>query len=465
MLLFNGIRENYDQLIADKRDLLALVLLKQRIDNQEIGKKFLRKDFEKALKESCALLHDTTEPQVETALQRLEGYFINTLRQDNYKLELTHYAEKFIQTVESKLLNKYTHFSLRQTFENVFVIRKDKMHDIQALQQWEAEQFERTRDTVFQHINGFKAEVQDSIHTIGKLLKQLQQLDNEEFVNHLKSYEQHFNELGNKAEQLREVLSFKNITIDDLEKITEFFQQKVDELPHHSPDMLLVEATKNNSLIAYQIERKVKDFFRQIDTEVNDIIARLKYAFDRQRELMQNFKKESLLRNNLKSFLHFLMEHTQIDKQENWHIPDSIPQKQLPQEMFRLFFSPKYEFNLPPNNLIVAMEIDRQFEEQERRKSEQQNYMNRQISIWLKQLKDELQSKGVLEIDERFYEIWADGNTEGQFWEIPIKVVAELVRFANEKKYTIDVEKEFSQKFENQPVILWKTTITTKKRT
>jgi hypothetical protein len=464
-MLFNGIRENYDQLIADKRDLLTLVLLKQRIDNQEIGKKFLRKDFEKALKETSALLHETTEPQTETALQRLEGYFINTLRQDNYKLELTHYAEKFIQTVESKLLNKYTNFSLRQTFENVFVLRKEKMHDIQALQQWEAEQFERTRDTVFQHINGFKAEVQDSIHKISQLVKQLQQLDNEDFVNHLKAYEQHFNDLGNKAEQLREVLSFKNLTIDELEKITEFFQQKVNELPHNAQNSLEVEAAKNHSFIASQIEKKVKDFFRQIDTEVNDIIARLKYAFDRQRELMQNFKKESLLRNNLKSFLHFLMEHTEIDKQEIWHIPDSIPQKELPQEAFRLVFSPKYDFNLPSNNLIISVEIDKQFEEQERRKSEQQNYINRQISIWLKYLKDELERQGYLAIDDRFYEIWAGTDAEEPFWEIPIKVVAELVRFANERNYTIEVERTFSQKFENQPVILWKTTINTTKRT
>lgn len=444
---------NYSRFILEKREFIALYLIKEKIKYQEIGKKFHKSHLRMALREAESLLGENKEPQLEIVLQKLEGYFIETLRQEGYLLQLTHYAEKYLQLIDEQVNNPYKDTSLKQTFTNIFNINSEHIQDIRELRQWYLEQFLGTKNSVYNHVSNFKQEVQISIQKISTLIQQMWKEENEVFINSLRHFEQHFFALGEKANQIKEVLQNKMKTIYEIEKSVAYFQYKIETNVQIENTQLLIQARED----AAKIEQEVIDFFSDIDKQIDDITERIQYAFDRQKELMKNFQQQSRLRENLNIFLQFLLENTQIEK-ETWEIPAVIPLKLIPYQTPRFLFVPKKDFKLKLKNIVEEQPNDIEFIQKAKQKADKEDYVSLRVSFWLKMLKEKLTVQGVLYLHECYYEIW----DEEQLWEIPSKVIDALVGFAINEAYQVNVEHKFSEGFTNQPVAIWKTTITKK---
>lgn len=286
------------------------------------------------------------------------------------------------------------------------------------------------------------------------ILKVLQQISENSFLVKIQEFTDQFGLLGEKAEQTAEALNLKNYIQVALEDVTSFFYQKIQNFNESdiAQKQELLNSFRQEWQRAKEIRNEINTFFQNIDLKMRNIQARITYASNRLTELQENFKSHSYIKNNLKSMLIFTLRYSKNVKDE-FILPDAIPLKFLPYEERKFRFVLHYNWVKPIINAI-KQEQDKEFEEVEKQKAKKQNDVIERTAFWLRKLKQELNEKHFLDLNDCFAEI------ENESIDVAMSVSYELVNFvSNNKKYEIEIKNELDNSPNSENTLLWKTKI------
>lgn len=446
---FDIINELYDRVIPSRVAGLTVYVLAKKIRQGELAKHFSLRDVEHAIKEATKL-DPGGPPRTEPILTGLLSYFLEHPRHKRYEYMLTDYAQKFVRLITNKLDNPYKKFPLRKTFSRFASFKAEGIHSITEFTSWHELQFHETsRQTILDHLEALKDEVNASIQKLNEILND----DSNSATEIVENFTTVFNQITAKSEEIRDTLRLGATLEQEVEKVITTFYEQIDALgipQNEEEEKERVERIKEYAE-AQRIKDSVSDFFQSIDERLALLTSKALYASTQLQSLQNNFRNHSKFRLNIKKFLRFTLEQSQYSK-GSIVLPQAFPRKKIPVETFQFIHVPYYEsFGTTPNYVITPQQNE---EYAQREKVKVLVELNKQESTarLVGKYKALLAEVKVLDFTDHFYQILAAENDP----EIAMNVGFELFEHANSHpEYKLSIRRELPTENMQKEILTW----------
>jgi len=453
-LILEEIHDAYENLLPVKEEGMVVFWLYRKIKNKEIDINFTRQDVEDAILATTKLDARNT-PQTSRIMHRLLHYFIEKPPKKQSRYKLTSYAEKFVSLVENKLYNRFQNFPLRESFEKYTLFDATEIANIEDFESWYEQGFTYTsKQNITDHLEALKDKISAHIKELSSILS----LSSEDAATKIKDFGSVFDEIGNKADEIKDTLKLGNRIENEIDKVVASFYRKIEEFRNPQKEEEKLRKFKADYKKSLHIAKEVKTFFKTIAEKLKQAHERVLYASTKLNELQKKFVYQSQFKINTGRFLTFTLEQAKYVNTTNLPtLPEYFPLKNIPFEDFRFTYFSHLIFLKPTKNEVIKREKDEIYEkegqEQFQQKLEQQN----KIEKWLTYCKKELTDKRNINFTHYFYQILE----EEKDIQIPLQVSHELLQFANQFGYGVIIEKKITEQFKHNDILTWNTIIET----
>jgi hypothetical protein len=454
--LTSEIAELYHRLVPEREEGLMLFHLHEKIRNGEIDANFSSQDIQRAIEETHWFSLGPL-PNRERLLQNLLTYFIEHPAEQKNRYMLTEYARKFILLLEHKINNPFRKFPLRESFKRYADFSAADIRHINQLESWFSQGFQATtRENIFDHLEELKADVNESVQRLNKLLYSPDMTGRQMVAD----FSVIFTDLGAKADEIRDTLRLGNTLQLEVEQVVSAFYEQTQEFRH--PSTADETAAFEQLLLAYSrasdIAREIQDFFEAVDGKLGQLRERIQYASTKLNELQDIFRYRSQFKINLKRLLEITLTAAVPEKNE-LNLPLYFSRRGLPVERFRLTAMPDLEREYADRNLVIETPEDPDYHRLEVAKVEQDLFRQQRTAVLLAEYKQRLQEEGGLDFTREFYHILDQEQDE----EVAIQVGHELIQYAHDHpQYQVDILPDISDLYKTKPIITW--TINLKRR-
>ena len=455
--LLDSIQQNYEYLIPSKEEIIVLLLLNERIINEEISKIFIIQNIRQAVKDAL-FLQEENNYRTESILRNLLHYFVEHPADmpNNYKL--TEFALEFIKLLENKVSNKFRNFALEASFERYASFQPEEIKTIDRFQEWFNLSFSETyKQTVIGHIEALKDDVRESTNTLNKVLY----LEEKNALTIVTEFKTVFERLETKAKDIQSAIQV-DIQLDNkTEKVVDDFYKKIETSKQLEKNQN--EEEKNTLFQQWQqskfIQREVKDFFREIKSKLGQLREQIVFASSKLNELPEYFKYQTKVKVNLRKLLKFTLENSRYSSNDIV-LPDNFPTKYIVDEQFKLVDIPTSDSFFIQQSKVIEPKINDKHKIRERKMIDLELQQQEKICNWIEECKERLQEKQSLDFTEYFYRILDRENNIN----IPIQVGYELLEYAsNSANYSVFIDKTIVEQYSKEKVIVWQMNITRKK--
>lgn len=443
------IAQLYHQLVPNRQEGLLLFRLDEKIRNGEIDANFSSQDIQRAIEETHQFSLGPL-PNRERLLQNLLTYYIEHPAEQKNRYMLTEYARKFILLLEYKINNPFRKFPLRESFKRYADFLAADIRHITQLESWFSQGFQATtRENIFDHLEELKADVNDSVQRLNKLLYS-QEVTVQQMVT---DFSVIFTDLGAKADEIRDTLRLGNTLQLELEQVVSAFYEQTKEFGH--PSTPEETAAFDQLLFAYSrssdIAREIGGFFEAVDGKLGQLRERIQYASTKLNELQDIFRYRSQFKINLKRLLEFTLTVAVPEKNE-LSLPLHFPRRGLPVERFRLTAMPDLEREYAGRNQVIETPPDPDYHRLQVAKVEQDLFRQQRTAVLLAEYKQHLQEQGSLNFTDEFYHILDQEQDE----EVAIQVGHGLIQYTHDHpQYQVDILPEISDLYQTKPILTW----------
>lgn len=411
-----NIISRYHFLIPKKEYASIIIRLDRKINEGELEEYFRFEDIEYCSKE----VDSETTINVEIAVQYLLNFFlIEHPKRSNY-YSLTQYARNFVGVISDKISSPYSNLPLRQNFEKYFTLDQEALASAQQLNSWFELSFNLvSKRVVSDHIES----LYDDLREATKELNEILLVEDLDALNLVEEFSKVFKKFVERSREIREVINFKNKVLKQLNDFENELYVKYDSYSalQRNSKKLEFESSKKDWNIVKEITNDVKDFFDQVDLRLDNISNQIHYASKKLNELGETFEKKALLKVNLKKMLRLALddiEHIGSEVRFN-----SFPLKAIPfQEVYFNAFK-RYDFEMEQPNAIILLEEDEDYFNAEEKKFLKDVNVQERISLWVENLSQRLEAEKQLDLSSEFQEIYEDEKST----LIPLRVNYNLI--------------------------------------
>ncbi len=430
--LKNG--SNYSHHIPDRMDGLLILLLQQKIDDNEIEKQFTYENFKQTLRE-------IGEQRIDDALHRLTYCFIDKFyNKGESRYVLTQYAENFINLIRNELNNPQRDFPLIESFRKYALLNIDEIEDPESLERWHEQGFSIAKRTISDRLGYLNKELTENNHRLVTLLRS----EKKTISSKISEFKNYFDVFGITAREIKESLDLSDILFEDLEKIKNKFQNRYTIFGHNlsNEDLILYrEKREHYSRVTFIIKR-VTEYFKDVEIRYNLLNERILFADEKLQELSKNFEEHFYLRTKIKQLLAILLIETETINKREYIIPDEF-KRAIPMEDLRFLYVPKYDFELELNQkpLIDVIELHKRessYHQKKVDKAKKDNQRLHTISKKIKEAKQIIERSGSLDLSNYLFEVM---SVECDY-EIVVKLGFDIIQFfSKNENYQIEIIK------------------------
>ncbi|MBV8802907.1 MAG: hypothetical protein JO131_08115 [Gammaproteobacteria bacterium] len=440
----------YTQLILPKEEGLVILWLDRKIRSTEIDKNFTYQNIKEAIQDVAAL-EPRGQPHTERILRNLLHHYIERPPNSPARYKLTEYAIKFIKLIENKLSNPFQNFPLRESFKRYANFKAEDIKDIDQLEDWFDQGFNNTtRQTVVDHLEALKDEVNNSIHQLNNILR----LEEDNTLEKLLKFTEVFKKFGEKSDEIRDTLKLGNELNQNIQKVVDLFYKSIEEYKHpeSKDEYNEFNIIKNQHQRALLVQEQISSFFTLIDEKLDQLREKIIFASTKLTDLQQQFQYQSKFKVNLKRFLEFTLNEG-IYSIDGPILPSIFPIKQICFESFNLTKIPYYQQFLSSKNTIIHSILDINYERKEKDKIKYELKKQESTAKWLQECIKILQTQKYLNFSEHFFKIL---QSEDDI-DIALQVAYELLLVtSNSIVYTISIDRTPIEGYLEQRVAIWK---------
>jgi hypothetical protein len=449
--LTSEIAELYQQLVPSREEGLMIFWLHEKIKCGEIDSNFSIKDIQRAIEETNQFNStNSIIPNRERLLKNLLSYFIERPADQKNRYTLTEYARKFITLVDHKINNPFKKFPLRESFKLYANFSAQDIRHINQFESWFSQGFQATtRENIFDHLEGLKADVHASVQQLNRLLYSgetpVQQM--------VADFSVIFTDLGEKADEIRDTLRLGNTLQLEIELVVSAFYKQPQQSKHPSTadEIAQFEELHYAYIRASEIQQEIQSFFDIVDGKLGQLRERIQYASTKLTELQDIFRYQSHFKLNLKRLLEYVLSILNSEKGE-LTLPAHFPHKGLPEERFKLTVMPDLEREYVQRNAVIEIPEDEDYLRHELIRVEIELNRQQRTAILVEQYKERLKQEGALDFTREFYYILDNQQDE----EVAIQVGYELIQFVHENpRFQVNIEPEISELYQTKPIITW----------
>lgn len=452
------IYNQYDLLLPPKDDGIIIFWLDHKIRKKEIDSNFTYQDIQQAIKETM-IVEDERIPRTERVLKNLLHYFIERPADKKNRYKLSDYALKFILLINHKLNNPFRKFPLRESFKKYTEFKAEDIYTIELFESWYEQGFNyTTRQNILDHLEALKDDVNNSIHSLSKILH----IDDHSISEIVKQFSEIFKNLGAKAEEIKDTLRLGNNLEQEIQKVVSAFYKKIVETKHpeneaEMAEYSIIEGSYNR---AVNIQNEVKSFFLVIDGKLGQLREKIVFASGKLNELQDNFRYQTKFKVNLKRMLELILQESKYGK-EGPGLPINFPRKAIPFEDTKYLIVPYYDFNHSIVQNVQPMELDIEYEREQKQLIEQELLRQENTAKWIEKFKHMLLEQGELDFTKYFYEILEIENDI----EIALQVGFELFQYASTlTDFTININRQLVDTHKQNNILTWKMNIYSRKK-
>lgn len=448
--LLKNVNELYKNLILTKEQGMIIFVLHKKVQEKEIPPHFSYRDIETAVREANAN-EPGAIPNTERILKVLLHYFIEHPPHQRNKFMLTDYAVKFIELIRDKLNSPYKRFPLRKTFEQYAKFKAESIENINDFRGWYERGFHKaTKQTVLDHLDALKDEVNTSINELNSILNK----DFKKAIEIAEKFTTVFNRIGEKADEIKDTLRLENVLDQEIHAVIDKYFEKLESYKHPENEIEQQEfySLKDEYDEALLIKKSVFDFFQKVDERLAQLTEKVLFASSQLRNLQNNFRNHSRFRIHLKRFLEFALKEATFTK-EGPILPVNFPRRRIPHEEFKFTHVPYYDSFITQQNEVIPAQIDNLYAQQENLKIERE-LLRQEISAKLvRKYKNIIKEQNKLDFTDHFYKILEDEKDA----EIALNVGFELLQFANSHPdYRVSIKREFPLERNLENIWTWK---------
>ena len=443
--LYESLSKQYSALVPNQVEGLVVVWLYEKIQQEEIDKKFTYTNIEEAIREVAISLSLESQPQTENVLTSLFHHFIERLGGNYERFTLTEYAKKFVRLIEGKLNSSHKHFPLRQSFDRYAHFKAGDIDTAIEFESWYTQGFDNTtRQTILDHIESLRDEVSSALTKLNQILFAE---DEQSALQMANKFTTTFRIFGEKANQIAETLTLDFHLKTEIQNVIDKFYARLETSVSTSNQTALDDAYQG----AVDIQEKVNEFFKIVNEKLERIRNQIIFASSKLNELQEHFKYQSRYKINLRKMLTLILEEGLYTK-EDLALPDAFPLKNIPYEGFKFIEMAHYDSFGKPLNKVIELKREDEHRHLEGLKMEGTLSKQEKVTEWLEYYQLLLKKEKTLNFKEHFYRLSREeGGTD-----LAMQVSFELFRFANgEEQYVIDIEKPLAEQLDEQKVITW----------
>lgn len=442
------IYEQYNFLLPSKKEGLVVFGIHQKIKSKEIDSNFTYQDIELVIKE-VVQLEPGGIPQTENLLKTLLHHFIERPAEKKTRYKLTNYALDFIALVNHKLNNPFRKFPLRDSFQQYASFKAQDMVHIHQFESWYEQGFNATtRKNIVNHLEALKDDTNASILELKSILL----LDDASVTELVNKFSDIFEDLGRKAEEIKDTLLLGNNLNQEIQKVVDSFYKKTEALyPKTEDELTVFGAITADYKRTETISLEVREFFGVINEKLAELNDRILFASGKLTELQDNFRYQSRFKLNIRRLLELILTESQQTGKE-LTLPESFPRYQVPYHPLKLIEVPYIESFLPSVTMVKPRAINIAYEQQERTRIIKELDHQATTARLVKKYKELLATGHEIDFTKHFYEIM---DTEQEI-EVPLQVGFELIQFANQSiDYGIRVQRVLPQEALQKTIAIW----------
>lgn len=441
----------YDLLLPSKFDGGYLVIaLYEKIKNREIEEYFTQKEINEILIDIKMEFNlDSIRPW-NNIKDNLFHYFLRSHPDEPWKYYLTDYAKNVVDLMVSKLENPYKNHPIKKSVQNSFTIRHGEIKVIEDLERKFGRIFiQGSKKIITDHLEALEDELREAYKELNNILRKEEEQSATSLV---RDFTIVFKKFGEKAEDITEAIISKDHFLSNLLHVIDHFYRKMED--DGKFDVNNVQKSKSDWEKAQEIYTDIRDFFNSVDRKVHIIRRQINHASEKLTELQEQFSARAFFRLQIKKLHSIVLESSQyID--DGIRFSNNFPLKQLVYESVRMLYPKYYEFEPARPNIIVSVEVNKSYEQQEKQKIEKEINRQQIINQWVDKAKDILENKGVLSVDELMNSIIDEEKDLSIAYQVASRITAYSSESAN---IFIDVE-QIIISLSQQNLFLWKTKI------
>lgn len=441
----------YDLLLPSKFDGGYLIIaLYEKLKNREIEEYFTQKEINEILTDIKTDFNLDSVRQWSNIKDNLFHYFLRSHPDEPWKYYLTDYAKNVVDLMISKLENPYKNHPLKKSVQDSFTLRHGEIKTIEEFERKFGRIFiQGSKKIIIDHLESLEDELRDAYKELNDILRK----DDEQSATTLvREFTIVFRKFGERAEDITEAIISKDKFLGDLLNVVDNFYRKMEDDGRFDTDN--VQKSKNGWERAQEIYTDIREFFNSVDQKVHIIRRQINHASDKLTELQEQFSARAFFRLQLKKLHRTILESSQYTA-EGVRFRNNFPLKQVIYEPVRMLYPRYYEFELPKPNIIVNIEVDETYENNEKQKIAKEINRQQIINQWFDKAKDILEGKGQLSLDELMNSI----VEEEKDLSIAYQVASRMTAYTSENSNVlIDVEQKIIS-LPQQNLSLWKTKI------
>lgn len=441
----------YDLLLPSKFDGGYLVVaLYERIKNREIEEYFTQKEINEILTDIKNDFNLDSVRQWSNIKDNLFHYFLRSHPDEPWKYYLTDYAKNVVDLMISKLENPYKNHPLKKSVQDSFTIRHGEIKTIEELERKFGRIFTQgSKKIIIDHLEALEDELRGAYKELNDILRKE---DEQSATSLVRQFTVVFRKFGERAEDITEAIISKDKFLGDLQSVVDHFYRKMED--DGKFDTNNVQKSKNDWEKAQEIYTDIREFFNSVDRKVHIIRRQINHASEKLTELQEQFSARAFFRLQLKKLHRTILESSQYTT-EGIRFSNNFPLKQVVYEPVRMLYPKYYEFEPPKPNIIVNIKVDETYERNEKQKIAKEINRQQIINQWFDKVKNILESKGQLSLDELMNSI----VEEEKDLSIAYQVASRMTAYTSEKDNVfIDVEQKIVS-LSQQNLSLWKTKI------
>lgn len=441
----------YDLLLPSKFDGGYLIItLYEKIKTREIEEYFTQKEINEILTDIKTEFNLESVRQWSNIKDNLFHYFLRSHPDEPWKYYLTDYAKNVVDLMISKLENPHKNQPLKNSVQEAFTIRHGEIKTIEELIRKFGRRFiQGSKEIITSHLEALEDELREAYKELNDILRN----ENEQSVTSLvRRFTVVFKTFGDRAEDITEAIISKDKFLSDLLNVVDTFYRQMEDDGRFEPDK--VHKSKNDWEKAQDIYTDIKEFFNSVDSKVHLIRRQINHASEKLTELQEQFSYRAFLRLQVKKLHRTVLESSEYTA-EGISFNNNFPVKQLVYEPVQILHPKYYEFELPKPNIIIDVEVDETYEQDEKQKIAKDINRQQIINQWVGKAIEILDNKGQLLVDELMNSI----VDEEKDLSIAYQVASRIIAYVSENKHiAIDVEKKIIT-IPQQNLSLWKTKV------
>jgi hypothetical protein len=427
--LYNEIKQEYNNLLPNKKVMLVIFHLYQRIENKELDATFSEDDILKSIKYVRNEIKTEQTEQFNQTIRSLQKFFL--WRDENKGIySFRPYAEQLCAEIATVLSDTFNPTEIEEGFK--FILNK---LDIEPFDKWYGYAFERHRKKVSAQTSVLDRKVAKAITEFRTEINQ-----NDDYnIPSLKNIIDILSALGVQTREL-------NVAFRSSRYIEDWiinFQKEEKGVPYFKETTDVIQYLKN-------IRNKLQIIGRRID--------RIKPKLD---EYINNVNQHDFYRK-FKLLLKYTLDNAQLNKSREVYLPQNILNECIPPDKIQKFMIIKE--NWGPEQItsqrsakIIVPSTNKEASLLELKRCNKQMAMFKRVKRYLDELDSQISISKEVDFSMYFFNIMkkehGDINVAARF------ASRAMEKYFKSKTHQIEIQKEKIDYSLYPTLTIWKTTI------